>query len=167
LDSSKLSTPEGSHKGRNRVGRGPGSGNGKTSGRGHKGQKARAGYSRKGGFEGGQMPLNRRLPKRGFNHAKRLPFFAVNLDMLEQHFEANDEVDMERLLALGRSHEAKGGVKVLARGELTKPLKLKVQAISGAARQKVEAAGGTVEIVPAPKAAVEQAVAKADENSPS
>ncbi len=137
----------GPRKKRKRVGRGPGSGTGKTAGRGHKGQKSRSGYSRRIGFEGGQMPLNRRLPKRGFHHETRYPVCIVNLDALEKHFDEGAAVTPEALLAVGLISEAKGGVKVLGRGDLGKKLHVEAQAISSSARQKIEAAGGTVKLL--------------------
>lgn len=158
-----LKNNAGARKKRKRVGRGPGSGSGKTAGKGHKGQKSRAGYSRHFGFEGGQMPLHRRLPKRGFNHADRWPMAVVNVDTLESAFEAGTEVTAEAVVAAGLAKSTRGGIKILGRGELTKKLTLKVQAISPGAQQKVEAAGGVVEIVgiSAPEAAkAEQAQAE-------
>lgn len=146
MDLSTLKSTPGAKKGRKRVGRGPGSGTGKTSGKGHKGQKARSGYSRKRGFEGGQMPMNRRLPKRGFNHQDRFPMACVNLDQLEAAFEAGDEVTPETLAAKRIVQPAKAGVKVLGRGELTKSLSVKVNAVSAGAREKIVAAGGTVDV---------------------
>lgn len=151
MDLSTLTVEPRGRKNRKRVGRGPGSGNGKTSGKGHKGQKARSGYSRRFGFEGGQMPLNRRLPKRGFHQEARFPMAPVNLDVLEKHFNDGDEVTAEALVARGLAKESRGGIKVLARGELTKKLAIKAGGASQSARQKIEAAGGTVEIVTAPK----------------
>lgn len=142
-----LKPAPGAKKNRKRVGRGPGSGNGKTAGRGHKGQQSRSGASTRPGFEGGQMPLHRRLPKRGFNHQKRRPFSVVNLDVLEQVFESGAEISMAAVLEHGLVHSRRGGLKVLARGEITKKFTLKVEAISPAAQAKIEAAGGSVEIV--------------------
>jgi large subunit ribosomal protein L15 len=142
-----LKNNPGEKKKRKRVGRGPGSGHGKTSCRGQKGQKSRAGYSRHFGFEGGQMPLHRRLPKRGFNHEDRWPMSVVNVDALEKAFEAGAEVTAEAVVATGLVRPAKGGLKVLGRGELTKKLTVKVQAITPSAQKKIEAAGGTVEII--------------------
>lgn len=147
MDSSTLTRGPAGRKKRRRVGRGPGSGNGKTSGRGHKGQKSRSGYSRRDGFEGGQMPLNRRLPKRGFTHMKRYPFAAVNIERLNRAFEEGAEVTPETLLKKGLVDEARGGVKVLGHGELSKKLVVKVNAVSESARKKIEAAGGTVELI--------------------
>ena len=134
-------------KRRKRVGRGPGTGNGKTSGRGMNGQKSRSGYSHRAGFEGGQMPLHRRIPKRGFYHYKRFPFAVVNLDVLEQAFESGSEISFESLLAADLISASKGGVKILGRGEITKKLTLKVSAITASAQAKIEAAGGTVELI--------------------
>jgi large subunit ribosomal protein L15 len=146
LELNNLRPTPGARRRRKRVGRGPSSGSGKTSGRGHKGQKARSGYSRRGAFEGGQMPLSRRLPKRGFHHEQQYPLSAVNLDVLDKHFESGAEVTAEALVAKRLIKGVKGGVKVLGRGELTKKLNLKVAAISGSARGKVEAAGGSIEL---------------------
>ncbi len=150
MDLSTLTNATGARKKRKRVGRGPGSGTGKTCGRGHKGQKSRAGYSRRAGFEGGQMPLNRRIPKRGFYHEDRFECVIVNLDTLEKAFEAGAEVTAATVAAAGLGEPGKGGVKILARGEISKKLTLKVDAISASARAKIEAAGGSVELVQAP-----------------
>lgn len=139
----------GPRKKRKRKGRGPGSGNGKTAGRGHKGQKSRSGYSAKVGFEGGQMPLNRRLPKRGFHHDTQFPYDIVNLESLAEQFEDGAEVNPESLRSAGLAGQQKGGVKVLGRGDLAKRLVVKAHAVSEGARQKIEAAGGSVEILPA------------------
>ncbi len=152
MDLSTLSPGSGRRGNRKRVGRGPSSGHGKTSGRGHGGQKSRSGYSRKAGFEGGQMPLNRRLPKRGFNHQDRHPMAEINLDVLERSFDAGAEVTVEALLEKGLVKSRKGGVKVLGRGEISKNLTLKVNAISASARTKVEGSGGTIEIAELPVA---------------
>lgn len=148
MELSKLTTAPGARRKRKRVGRGPGSGNGKTAGRGHKGQRSRAGVSRRATFEGGQTPMNRRLPKRGFNHQSRFPSSIVNLDNLESAFEAGAEVNPESLVSVGLADPEKGGVKILGRGELTKKLIVKTSAISAGARAKIEAAGGTVELIP-------------------
>jgi len=156
-----LKNDGGAKKKRKRIGRGPGSGHGKTSGKGHKGQKARRGYARHYGFEGGQTPLHRRLPKRGFNHESRWPVAIINVDVLEGAFEAGAEVTQETVVAAGLVKASRGGIKVLGRGELTKALAIKVQAISPGARQKIEAAGGSVEIVGAVSAASEAEPAQA------
>jgi large subunit ribosomal protein L15 len=152
MDLSNLSPAPGSVKKRKRIGRGPSSGHGKTSGRGHKGQKSRSGYSRRFGFEGGQMPLNRRLPKRGFNHSERHPLTEINVDVLEESFDDGAEVTLKALLAKHVIKKSSGRVKVLGRGEVTKKLVLKVDAISESARSKVEAAGGSVELIEIPVA---------------
>lgn len=152
-------------KKRKRVGRGPGSGRGKTSGKGHKGQKSRSGYSRKLGFEGGQMPLNRRLPKRGFTQTDRFPMAIVNVDVLERAFEAGDEITPETIAARGLAPKQKGGLKLLGRGELTKKLTVKVHAVSPGAKQKVEAAGGTVELLERARRQSKKAAADSESES--
>lgn len=158
MDLGSLSRGNKPKRTRKRVGRGHSTGQGKTSGRGHKGQKARSGYSRRIGFEGGQNPLHRRLPRRGFNHAGRYPTAPINLDVIDQAFEEGAEVTAEAIVDRGLVHRARGGVKVLARGELTKKLTLRVQAASKTAKSKIESAGGTLEIVPVSgKAAAEEA----------
>ncbi|PTY01368.1 50S ribosomal protein L15 [Verrucomicrobia bacterium LW23] len=138
-----------------RLGCGESSGHGKTSGKGHKGQKARSGGSIRLGFEGGQMPLIRRIPKRGFNNASfHINYAPVNLSSLEKATFANDLVDEASLRASGLVNGNWDGIKVLATGDITKKLTVKVNAISAAAKEKIEKAGGTVEIVPkAPKKA--------------
>lgn len=142
-----LKSASGARKSKKRVARGHGSGWGKTAGRGHKGQKSRSGYTRKPGFEGGQMPLNRRLPKRGFYHEKRYPLAEINLDALDKAFNDGDEVTVEKLHDARLVKVARGGVKVLGRGKITKRLNLKVQAVSAGAQAKIEEAGGAVAIV--------------------
>ena len=152
MDLSRLSgRPNGSKK-RKRVGRGPGSGTGKTSGRGMKGQKSRSGYSRRGGFEGGQMPLNRRLPKRGFTHLERHPRGEVNLDSLDAMFEDGAKITAKVLIEKGLIKICSGGVKILGRGEITKKLSMEVEAISASARTKIEGAGGSITLLEAPPA---------------
>jgi large subunit ribosomal protein L15 len=138
------------YKDRKRVGRGIGSGHGKTSGRGHKGAKARSGYSGRIAWEGGQMPLFRRIPKRGFNNKNfRKVFTTINVGQLND-FEAGAIVDLDAVLSAGITSKAKHSnlFKLLGDGELTKNLKVRVNAITAAARQKVEAAGGEVELLP-------------------
>ncbi len=152
MNLSNLSPPPGSTKKRKRIGRGPSSGHGKTSGRGHKGQKSRSGYSRRFGFEGGQMPLNRRLPKRGFNHSDRHPLTEVNVDVLAEHFDDGAEITLAVLLEKHVIKKSSTGVKVLGRGEITKKLTFMVDAVSGSAQSKIEAAGGRVELISAPEA---------------
>jgi len=142
-----LKSAPGARKNQKRVARGHGSGSGKTAGRGHKGQKSRSGFSMPAGFEGGQMPLHRRLPKRGFHHRKRHYMAEINLDVVDSAFRQGDEVTVDKLRELGIVKTAVGGVKLLGRGDLTKPLNLKVQAASATARAKVEKIGGVLEIV--------------------
>jgi len=144
MDLSNLTNTPGARHRRKRVGRGCGSGMGKTSTRGHKGQNARKGHKQKLGFEGGQMPLVRRLPKRGFNNARfRVEALAVNVSTLEKLFNAGDEITIETLAAKGLSDNKRPRVKILATGELTKKFTVKVPC-SAAAKTKIEAAGGTV-----------------------
>ncbi len=147
MDLSTLAPAPGATKKRKRIGRGPGSGHGKTSGKGHKGRGARSGGNTPPGYEGGQMPLQRRLPKRGFRNPFREEFNIVNLGQLEARFEAGSVVDPDGLHAAGLVRRPGRAVKVLADGQLTKALTVKAHKFSGAARQKVEAAGGTVEVV--------------------
>lgn len=142
-----LKPAPGARKNRKRKGRGPGSGSGKTAGRGHKGARARSGYSRKRGHEGGQTPLSRRLPKVGFWHESRFPMAIVNLDCLDKAFQAGDEVTPESLVRAGLAKPSKGGVKILGRGELGKKLTVKANAFSAEARAKIEAAGGVAELI--------------------
>lgn len=141
-----LSPSVGSRKKRKRVGRGPGSGHGKTSCRGHKGQKARAGGRVARGFEGGQMPLQRRVPKGGFRNIFKKQYALINVKDLAS-FEANATLDAEDLKRAGIIKKAMDGVKLLGDGEMTRPLILKVQKASRTARKKVEATGGRIEIV--------------------
>jgi len=147
MDLSSLTGAGGGRKARARVGRGPGSGSGKTSGRGHKGQKARSGYSRRPGFEGGQMPMHRRWPKRGFQHEDRFEAAIVNVDALDRMFGDGDEVTPEVCVEKGLARVMKGGVKILGRGEITKRLTVTVNAITPGALAKIEAAGGTVKLI--------------------
>ncbi len=130
---------------RKRLGIGESSGHGKTSGRGHKGQRARSGGSVRLGFEGGQMPLIRRLPKRGFNNTDFKPVYAViNLDTLEERFEAGARIDERALRSLRLVHGRNDGIKLLARGVVTKSFTVEVDKASEAAREKLEKAGGTL-----------------------
>jgi len=146
MDLSSLRNTPGARKPRKRVGRGAGSGMGKTSTRGHKGQNARKGHKGKLGFEGGQMPLIRRLPKRGFKNPTRVEYFGVNVCDLER-FDAGTEVTLDVLRANGLFANKYDGVKLLGSGELTKKLTVKVNGASASAKAKIEAAGGSVEIV--------------------
>ena len=146
MDLSNLKPAEGSRQSNNfRRGRGHGSGNGKTAGKGHKGQKARSGATRPG-FEGGQMPLYRRLPKRGFTNRNSLEIVAINVDVLNR-FENDTEVTVATLVEAGVIKNPKDGVKILGNGELTKKLTVKVNAFSAGAKEKIEALGGTVEVI--------------------
>jgi large subunit ribosomal protein L15 len=147
MDLSNLTLPAGKRKNRHRVGRGPGSGSGKTAARGHKGARARSGYSRKAGHEGGQTPLARRLPKVGFRHPDRFPMAVVNLDALDRAFEAGAEITPESLVKAGLARPTKGGVKILGRGEVSKKFTVRANAVSDGARAKIEAAGGAVELI--------------------
>jgi large subunit ribosomal protein L15 len=142
-----LKPAEGATRKRKRVGRGPGSGNGKTAGRGHKGQKSRSGYSRRYGFEGGQMPLVRRIPKRGFTNIFRVGFQVVNLRDLDRMFSDGDSVTPELLVEKGLIRGGSKPVKVLASGELTKKLTVQAHAFSKNAQATIEAAGGSCETV--------------------
>ncbi len=142
-----LKPAEGATRKRKRVGRGPGSGNGKTAGRGHKGQKSRSGYSRRYGFEGGQMPLVRRIPKRGFTNIFRVGFQVVNLRDLDRVFSDGETVTPALLEEKGLIRGGKKPVKVLASGELTKKLTVQVHAFSKNAQASIEAAGGSCETV--------------------
>ena len=143
----ELTATPGSVRERRRIGRGHGSGWGKTAGKGHKGQKARAGRGMRPGFEGGQMPLQRRLPKRGFNNIFAAEIVAVNLGSLEKKFENGAVVDAQALIDAGVIKKAGDGVKILANGNLTKSLTVKASAFSEAAKQKIEAAGGKAEVI--------------------
>ena len=139
-----LSPQPGSRKQRKRVGRGPGSGRGKTSTRGHKGYKSRSGSSIKPGFEGGQMPLQRRLPKRGFNNIFKKQFGIVNLEDLDC-YDAGSRIDRKILIEKGLIAKKDEYVKILGNGEITKAMTFSVDKISASARRKIEAAGGTIE----------------------
>lgn len=146
MDLSNLKPAIGSTKNRKRIGRGPGSGTGKTAGKGHKGQNARSGGGVKPGFEGGQMPLQRRLPKRGFTPLNKKDYALVNLQDLAS-FEAGSVVDLEVLTKTGLVGAVKDGVKILGTGELTNALTIKAHKFSKSAAAKIEAAGGTVEVI--------------------
>ncbi len=140
-----LAPAPGSRKKRKRVGRGPGSGHGKTSCRGHKGQNSRSGGGVKPGFEGGQMPLQRRLPKRGFTNIFQKTFSIVNVGSLEKLKET--EITPEVLIKEGLVRKIQDGVKILGNGELTKSVTVKAHAFSAAAKEKIEKAGGTAEVI--------------------
>lgn len=142
-----LVVPPGARHRPKRVGRGPGSGHGKTATRGHKGQKSRSGYSRKLGFEGGQMPVQRRLPKRGFTNAFKKEWAEVNLDVLQARFAAGEEVTPSILRERGIVKNLREGVVILGRGELSKPLTVVAHRFSTSAREKILAAGGQVRLM--------------------
>ena len=146
MELSNLQPAEGSkHSDNFRRGRGHGSGNGKTVGKGHKGQKARSGAPRIG-FEGGQMPLYRRLPKRGFTNRNSKDIVGINVSELER-FRSGSTVTVEKMMEVGLIKDARDGVKILGNGELTKKLNVKANAFSATAKEKIEALGGTVEVI--------------------
>jgi large subunit ribosomal protein L15 len=143
-----LSAPAGATHRKKRVGRGPGSGRGKTSARGNKGQKSRSGYSSKRGFEGGQMPLHRRLPKRGFTNIFKRVWAEVNLADLETLFDAGSTVTPESLLELGLIRQSRiKSVVILGEGELKKSLNVSAHRFSATAKEKIESVGGTVQVL--------------------
>ena len=142
----ELKPNEGATKTRKRVGRGPGSGLGKTAGRGHKGQKSRSGYSRRYGFEGGQMPLVRRVPKRGFKNPFSKEYVPVNLTMLAI-FENQDVIGVEDLMKKGVIKDLKDGVKILGNGDIERAVTVKAHKFSKSAREKIEKAGGKCEVI--------------------
>jgi large subunit ribosomal protein L15 len=152
---SELKKPEGATRDRKRVGRGRGSGQGGTAGRGHKGQKSRAGYSRRPSFQGGTMPLVRRVPKRGFNNRWGLVVATVNVDDLEMAFQSGEEVTPETLRAKSLAKHRYDELKILGDGSLTKKLTVSAHRFSASAREKIEHSGGEA-IVLAPKTSVAQ-----------
>ena len=142
----ELSSSEGSKKNKFRVGRGHGSGNGKTAGKGHKGQNARSGGGVRPGFEGGQIPLYRKLPKRGFKNRFAKEYTTVNISALER-FEDGAVVDLDLLVNAGLAHKAADGLKVLGNGNVDKKFTVRAAAFTAAAKEKIEAAGGKCEVV--------------------
>lgn len=146
MDLHSLTNTPGARHSRKRLGRGPASGKGKTSGKGHKGQMARKGHKHKLAFEGGQMPLIRRLPKRGFKNPTRVEYIGVNLCNLER-FEDGSTVDAAAMRKAGLANGPFDGIKILGRGEITKKLTVKAQGFSATAKTKIEAAGGSCEVV--------------------
>ncbi len=143
----ELHPAEGSTTAQKRLGRGTGSGLGKTSGKGHKGAKARSGGGKRPGFEGGQMPLYRRIPKRGFNNIFGTEFAEVNVESLEEKFNDGDTVTVEKLLEAGIIKKTLDGVKILGNGDLTKKLTVQAQKFTAGAKEKIEAAGGKAEVI--------------------
>ena len=147
MDLSNLKPARGAKKAKKRVGRGEGSGSGVTSGRGHKGAQSRSGYSHKRGFEGGQMPLHRRVPKRGFHNLFRVEYAVVNLDVLAERFESGAVVTPDALRERGIVRSSRQLIKVLARGDVSKKLTVKAHKFSGKAAEKIAAAGGNAEVL--------------------
>jgi large subunit ribosomal protein L15 len=142
-----LRPPKGATRDSKRIGRGQGSGNGKTAGRGHKGAQSRSGYSYKRGFEGGQMPLHRRVPKRGFHNPFRVEYEVVNLDTLEERFEAGTVVTLDLLVENRLVSPAATKLKILGRGDIRKKLTVRAHKFSGKAAEKIAAAGGAAEAI--------------------
>ena len=142
----ELSPAAGSVQSRYRKGRGNGSGNGKTAGRGQKGQKSRSGGGVRVGFEGGQMPLARRIPKRGFNNIFAKPLTAVNVSVLNR-FEDGETITAEKLIEAGVISDCQYGLKILGNGEISKKLTVQAKSFSASAKEKIEAAGGKAEVV--------------------
>lgn len=149
LSLNNLRPAKGSTHKKKRLGRGPGTGLGKTAGRGEKGQKSRSGYSSKTGFEGGQMPLHRRLPKRGFTNIFKKQWIEVSLEALERNFDADTEITPEVLHRRGVIKKAKHDIVVLGNGEISKALKISAHRFTKSAREKIEKAGGTATLIEA------------------
>lgn len=147
MELENLKPSEGAKKKPKRIGRGVGSGMGRTSTRGHKGQKSRSGFSRRQGFEGGQMPLQRRLPKRGFTNIFRKEYATLNVRDLARVFEAGASVGPEELRAKGLMRKNKAGIKILGEGDIDRALTVRAHAFSASARAKIEQAGGTCEVI--------------------
>jgi large subunit ribosomal protein L15 len=147
MDLSNLKPAEGSKHSKKRIGRGHGTGQGTQAGRGHKGAKSRSGFKFKRGFEGGQMPLHRRVPKRGFHNEFRVEYVVVNLDTLAERFEAGTVVTPELLYEKGLITKTRRPVKVLARGDVSKKLTVRAHKFSGKAAEKIAAAGGATEVI--------------------
>ena len=147
MDLSNLKPPSGATHSKKRVGRGQGTGQGTQAGRGHKGAKSRSGFKFKRGFEGGQMPLHRRIPKRGFHNLFRTEYAVVNLDTLADRFAAGTVVTPELLRERGLIHGSRQPIKVLARGDISKKLTVRAHKFSGKAAEKITAAGGAAEVL--------------------
>jgi large subunit ribosomal protein L15 len=150
MDLSNLKPSEGAKKNRKRIGRGHGTGQGTQAGRGHKGAQSRSGFKFKRGFEGGQMPLHRRIPKRGFHNLSRVEYAVVNLDLLAERFDEGTVVTPELLRERGLVH-GRQPIKVLARGDVAKKLTVRAHKFSGKAAEKLAAAGGAAEVLAAGK----------------
>jgi large subunit ribosomal protein L15 len=142
-----LRPPKGAKRPKKRIGRGPGSGHGHTASRGHKGAKSRSGFRFKRGFEGGQMPLHRRVPKRGFHNPFRVEYAVVNLDTLAEVFEAGSSVTPDVLRERGLVRKSGARIKVLGRGDISKKLTVQAHKFSGSAAEKIAAAGGVAEVL--------------------
>ena len=147
MDLSNLKPPKGAKHSKKRIGRGQGSGQGKTAGRGHKGAKSRSGFKFKRGFEGGQMPLHRRVPKRGFHNPFRVAYEVVNLDQLAAKFDAGTVVTPDLLRECGLVAGGSSPIKILARGDIGKKLTVRAHKFSGKASEKLQAAGGNAELI--------------------
>jgi large subunit ribosomal protein L15 len=147
MDLSNLKPADGAKHSKKRIGRGHGSGQGTQAGRGHKGAKSRSGFKFKRGFEGGQMPLHRRIPKRGFHNPFRIEYVVVNLDTLAERFEDGTVITPELLVESGLVSQARRPVKVLGRGDVSKKLTVRAHKFSGKAAEKIAAAGGATEII--------------------
>jgi large subunit ribosomal protein L15 len=147
LSLNNLRPAKGSTHKKKRLGRGPGTGLGKTAGRGHKGQKSRSGYSSKTGFEGGQMPLHRRLPKRGFTNIFKKQWIEVSLEALDRSFDANTEITPEVMHKRGIIKKAKHDIVVLGNGNISKALKISAHRFTRSAREKIEKAGGAITVI--------------------
>jgi large subunit ribosomal protein L15 len=147
MDLSNLRPPKGAKHSKKRVGRGHGTGQGAQAGRGHKGAQSRSGYKRKRGFEGGQMPLKRRVPKRGFHNPFRIEYAVVNLDTIAERFDQGAVVTPDVLRENGLVADSAQRVKVLARGDIAKGLTIRAHKFSGKAAEKIAAAGGTAEVL--------------------
>src|SRR5678815_4993694 len=147
MELSDLKPSERSKKNKKRVGRGQGTGQGTQAGRGHKGAQSRSGYKFKRGFEGGQMPLHRRVPKRGFHNPFRTEYAVVNLDTIAERFDTGTVITPELLRERGLIHSTRQPIKVLARGDVSKKLTVRAHKFSGKAAEKIAAAGGTVEVL--------------------
>ena len=147
MDLSNLKPAAGAKHSKKRIGRGQGSGQGVQAGRGHKGAKSRSGFTFKRGFEGGQMPLHRRIPKRGFHNLFRTEYAVVNLDTLAERFDADTVITPELLRERGLIHGTRQPIKVLARGDIAKKLTVRAHKFSGKAAEKIAAAGGAAEVL--------------------